>query len=270
MIILYVLIVLIVLYLIGIMPKMVNRPSMEAFGKYFAHRGLHDKIYNRPENSLSAFKEAMDKNYSIELDVQLSKDGVPLVFHDKSLKRVCGVDQYVWDLTFKELQELRLLHTQEKIPHFKEVLDLIDGKVPLLIELKTETKDISICDVVAPLLDYYKGLYCIEAFNPLVLGWFKKNRPKVIRGQLSSDFVKEGETGDKRLYFVLKNLLLNFWAKPDFIAFHYKYKNSWSFSLCNMLYKPITIAWTITSKELIKENQSKFNKFIFENFIPNK
>ncbi|WP_257530757.1 glycerophosphodiester phosphodiesterase family protein [Irregularibacter muris] len=258
-----------VLYLWMIMPKMINRPDMRAFKKYFAHRGLHQDNSISPENSMTAFALAVEKGYGIELDVQLSKDGLPVVFHDESLKRVCGIDKKVKDLTFQELRKLYLLTSQETIPHLQEVLDLVDGKVPLIIELKGQTRDISLCTVVAHYLDQYPGRYCIESFNPLMLRWFKRNRPQVIRGQLSSDFVKSGDTGgDKRLYFLLKHLLLNILSKPNFIAYNHLYHHLLSFKVCRGLYKIPTVAWTIKSVKELQESKKDFDHFIFENFIP--
>lgn len=251
------------------MPRMIHRRDMTGFKKYyFAHRGLHRDEDGPPENSLTSFAQAVEVNYGIELDVQLTKDREPVVFHDYSLKRVCGLDQKVYDLTFEEIRGLRLYDSDERIPHLREVLDLVDGKVPLLIELKMDTRDISLCDVIAPYLDRYHGPYCIESFNPLGLMWFKRNRPGIIRGQLSSDFVKEGEKGDKRLYFVLKHLLMNFLSKPDFIAYNYKYRRTPSFQLCRRLFRATTFAWTIDTQEALEESREDFDIFIFENIIP--
>src|SRR5690554_5141083 len=125
---LYISIGLIILYLLAIMPKVYKTNEMMVYKKYyFAHRGLHKDRSVTPENSLAAFALTVENNYGIELDVQLSKDKVPVVFHDYSLKRVCGVDRKVSELSFNELRELCLFSSHEKIPHISEVLELVDG-----------------------------------------------------------------------------------------------------------------------------------------------
>lgn len=249
------------------MPKMFNRPSFSPFKvPYYAHRGLHLGENTAPENSMAAFNLAVEKNYGIELDVQLSKDGIPLVFHDSSLKRVCGVDKYLDELTFHELRELNLFNSNERIPSFTEVLELVNGKVPLIIELKTRSNNISVCPLVAEILDNYKGIYCVESFNPLVVFWYKKNRPHVIRGQLSTNHLKGKH--NKILGFLMQNLLFNFLTKPDFIAFDHLYDSMISFRLCKWLYKPVTVAYTIKSLEELNDKVNKYDLIIFDNFIP--
>jgi glycerophosphoryl diester phosphodiesterase len=251
------------------MPKVYKTSEMSIFKKYyFAHRGLHKDNTVSPENSMAAFALAVENNYGIELDVQLTKDKVPVVFHDYSLRRVCGIDRKVNDLSYNELRELRLYSSDEKIPHISEVLELVKGKVPLIIELKMGTLDISLCGIILPFLDKYKGDYCIESFNPFGLKYFKKHRPDIIRGQLSSDFNSDGDSGNKLLYFALKNLLLNFLSKPDFIAYSYKHKGVLSYVLCKRIYSPITIGWTIDSQEALYDCRNDFDIFIFEDFIP--
>ncbi|MPW27248.1 glycerophosphodiester phosphodiesterase [Alkalibaculum sp. M08DMB] len=251
------------------MPKMRKRHDMtHIYEYYYAHRGLHKKKSSNPENSLTAFKRAIENNYGIELDVQLSKDLIPVVYHDYNLRRVCGIDKKVCELTYDELRKLTLYSSNEKIPNLKEVLDLVNGKVPLIIELKIEDKDIFVCNVVATYLDDYNGVYCIESFNPLGLIWFKKNRPSVIRGQLSTNLLKDEGNKRKIVYLLLQNLMLNFCTKPDFIAFNYKYCKMISFVLCRAIYRVPTFAWTITSQEGIEDSKRSFDVFIFEKFKP--
>lgn len=258
-----------IIYIFLIMPKIFNIRDMSVFKSYyFAHRGLHQGR-EAPENSLGSFSRAIENGYAIELDVQLTKDKEPVVFHDYSLERLCALDKMVYDLDYEEIKDLRLFNTEEEIPHLREVLKLVDGKAPLLIELKADTKDIGICEIIAPYLDEYRGVFCIESFNPLALWWFRKNRPEIIRGQLSSDFVKDGEKGDKKLYFLLKHLLMNFLSRPDFIAYNHLYKRTPSFLIVKTLLKTPTFGWTIDSREILDEVREDFDIFIFENFRPN-
>lgn len=263
----YVLIGFVFLYFILIMPKILKRPNFNPFmDRYYAHRGLHDNL--APENSLEAFKLAVEKQYGIEFDVQLSKDEEPVVFHDFTLERMCGIKKRVNELTFEELRSLRLNNSDEKIPHLNEVLELVNGKVPLIVELKLSSNNTKVCEIVAPILDNYNGVYCIESFNPVAVHWYRKNKPKVVRGQLSSNFLKDGKKKNRILNFLLQNLMFNFIAKPNFIAFNHKYKKMLSFTINHYIYKIPTVGYTIQSKEELEKSRGSFDLFIFENFIP--
>lgn len=262
-------IIVLILYLLAIMPKIKKNSGLEAFeGRHYAHRGLHNKKKGVPENSLKAFSLAVEKGYGIELDVQLTKDRVPIVFHDYDLKRVCGEDIKVADVTYEELRRYRLFETEERIPTFKESLNLVKGRVPLIIELKIPWEAGPTCEAVSKLLKEYKGIYCIESFNPFCLVWYRKNAPKVIRGQLSTDFAKEKIEGSKMQYFILKHLLMNFGTKPDFISYQHTYRRGLSFQICRRLYKSMTFAWTIKSMEELKACEKDFDCMIFERFQP--
>jgi len=262
-------VIFIALYLLIIMPKLRRNPEISKFdGWYYAHRGLHDNHTNAPENSLEAFRLAVNNGYGIEMDVQLTKDGIPVVHHDYSLLRSCGVDRKIAELTYQELTEYRLFESQERIPTLEEVLAIVDGKVPLIIELKIPWSAKALCIKVSKILKEYKGLYCIESFNPFGLMWYRKHEPKVIRGQLSTDFVKEKIEGSRVQYFILKHLLMNFLTKPDFIAYHHVYRDELSFTLCRMLYRIKTFAWTIQSQKELDDNKQYFDLFIFEGFMP--
>lgn len=260
-----------ILYLMAIMPKITNMADFTPFkGWFYAHRGLYQDEDTIPENSMAAFKLAIENNYGIEFDIQLSKDDIPVVFHDDNLERVCGVDGYIWEYTYEELKEFRLFGSSEGIPLLTEVLELVDGKVPLIIELKGDKKDTSIAGIVAPFLDNYQGIYCIESFNPMIILWFKKNRPNIIRGQLSMRYEYEDKSpSEKFLYFGLQNLLLNFLTKPDFIAYNHKDTDVFSFKLSTKLYNPFLFAYTIQSTEDLQKNWDKFDLFIFDKFVPN-
>ncbi len=284
-----VLAVIILIYLLMIMPRMTGRPDRNPFlGVLYAHRGLHDNKTMAPENTMAAFKKAVDAGFGIECDVQLTKDGVPVIIHDFTLARVArypegeipsdavvledgsrGVAGKVIDYTYEELQRFHILNSKERIPRFEDFLRLVDGKVPLIVELKIELKDLSVCGKVDDLLKDYKGLYCIESFNPLGVFWYRKNRPLVMRGQLSDEFHKDSPKEFKGvLYFILTKLLLNFLTKPDFIAFNCKYPDSFSLKLCRKLFKCTCAAWTIKSKEQLTRAKDNFDIFIFDSFLP--
>ena len=189
-------------------------------GRNFAHRGLHKADKSVPENSLEAFRCAAEQGYGMELDVQLSRDGQVVVFHDDTLNRVCGVDARVDELTFAELRELRLCGTEQTIPLFSEVLETVDGRGPLIVELKNGKRNRELCEKTYALLRTYRGDACIESFNPLIVAWFRFHAPELLRGQLASpkeDYVRDGRSGLQSV--VLSNTLLNVAARPQFIAY---------------------------------------------------
>lgn len=268
MVILYVLLAAAVLYLLAIMPRLSHRSERKKFTEvYYAHRGLHDNASEAPENSMAAFARAVKAGYGIEMDVQLTKDRIPVVFHDFTLKRVCGREGKVCDYTYQELKELRLYNSGETIPRFEDVLKAVGGRVPLIVELKVEWMDISICPLADALLQNYKGLYCIESFNPLAVLWYRRYRSNVVRGQLSDGFLKSGEFKGI-LYFFLQNLMLNWVTKPDFVAYNHKYADVPARRLCRGLYKNMAAAWTIKNQEELENARGEFDIFIFDSFIP--
>ncbi len=263
----YVAFFLFLAYLLAIMPRMFKRPSNKAFrGYYYAHRGFYNNETQAPENSMKAFELAVKKGYGIELDVQLSKDRVPVVFHDDSLFRSCKVKGEVKDYMYQELMQFSLFDSKEKIPRFEQVLSLVNGKVPLIVEIKCDDSKVNICQIVYDLLKEYQGVYCVESFNPFVVHWFKKHAKGILRGQLSSNYAMIGNT-----HFLQKcvgYLLFNFWGKPDFIAYDCYYVNTISRSICRNLYRSLSVAWTITSQKQLDGLKDKYDLFIFEDFEP--
>lgn len=260
--------VLVILYVLAIMPRLGHRKDREEFlSVYYAHRGLHDNESEAPENSLKAFEKAVEAGYGIEMDIQLTKDRIPVVFHDFTLKRVCGQEGKVCDYTYEQLQEFTLCSCKERIPRFQDVLKLIDGRVPLIVELKVEWVDIGICPLADSLLREYRGPYCIESFNPMVLLWYRRYHNDVMRGQLSDGFLRTGEFKGA-LYWFLQNLLLNWMTKPDFIAYNHKYADAVSRRLCRKLYKNLAVGWTVKSREELEAAKENFDLIIFDSFIP--
>lgn len=254
-------------YLLMIMPRILHKPDMEPFvGRLYAHRGLHDNASDAPENSLRAFEKAAVSGFGIELDVQMTKDGIPVVFHDFTLKRICGAEGKVCDHTLEELRQFPLCGTDQRIPTFGEALKLIDGRVPLIVELKIERMDTAVCGAADRLLSGYRGLYCIESFHPLALLWYRRNRPEIVRGQLSDAFYKEGYRGT--VYFTLQNLLFNWLGKPDFVAYHHIYPNILSRRICRGIYGNTAAAWTIKSEKELQAARDYFDMYIFDSFLP--
>ncbi len=205
--------------LLAIAPARSSRRQKAPFvGRNFAHRGLHSRDKSVPENSLEAFRLAAENGYGIELDVQLSKDGKVVVFHDDTLERVCGVNARVDEKTLAELRELSLCGSEYTIPLFTEVLDVIRGRGPLIVELKTGKRNRELCEKTYAILENYKGDVCIESFNPFIVAWFRIHARDMLRGQLAAP-EEEYTMLPKIQRFILSRTLLNFIAKPHFIAY---------------------------------------------------
>ena len=255
-------------YLWAILPRMTARPDRSPLlaQRCYAHRGLHDNATDAPENSMAAFRKAVEAGYGIELDVQLSKDRIPVVFHDETLRRVCGVEGKVRDYTFEELQQFRLCGTGERIPRFEDFLNLVDGRVPLIIEIKIHENAGEVCSSADALIREYKGVYCIESFHPFAVKWYKEHRPEVVRGQLSSNFKKaNGEEPAEQ--WLVHHLLTNFLCRPDFISYDCRYRSNLSRRLCSLL-GALPVTWTVRSQAELDACRDQFELFIFEGFIP--
>jgi glycerophosphoryl diester phosphodiesterase len=152
-------------------------------GRPIAHRGLHDRNRTRWENTLSAFEAAARQGYAIECDVHLSKDGVPVVFHDGDLKRLCGVEGHIYEKTGSELAALKVGGTDDAVPSLAQLLDLVDGRVPLVIELKgIPGKDEGLVGRTAELLARYKGKAAIMSFDHWLIREFPKQASEIPAG----------------------------------------------------------------------------------------
>ena len=226
-----------------------------------AHRGFHDK--DCPENSMGAFKKAIENNFVIELDLRILKDGKVVVFHDAGLMRMCGVRKYVKRCRYNELKDLRLNKTSYSIPTFAEVLNFVNGKVPLLIELKTSFFGRKLEKEVLRLLKGYKGEYAIQSFNPLSLKWLKKHAIDIPRGYLSSFF-------DGSLSFAKKMVKRLCFARSCTINFiSYDMKNLPNKYVEKYKNLPL-IAYTVSSKKEWQQVKPYVDNIIFENFNPKK
>lgn len=232
----------------------------------FAHRGLYSDDGMIPENSLEAFDKAIENNYGIELDVSFTKDKKTVVFHDDNLLRMTGLNKKISDCTLEEIESLYLNGTDYKIPTFNEVLDLVDGKVPLIIEIKSNRDRDGLCNSVKNELNDYNGRFCIESFDPLIMSRIKKNMPDVIRGQLSMKFTKDNKA-PKSLKIALEYLLLNFKSRPHFIAYNWIDSNNLSLRILRKL-GIITVAWTVNSEKALEVSNKRFDTIIFEHCEP--
>ncbi|MFT8704914.1 glycerophosphodiester phosphodiesterase family protein [Bifidobacterium aquikefiricola] len=250
-----------------------------------------------PENSLAAFAAACEAGYGIELDLQLTRDGRVVVVHDANIKRVTGVDAQVADLTYKELCEIPLFPAPAKpgdakatpiegkagikdeptgishdnfqhVPLFTDVLELVDGRVPLIVEYKMgEAFDEPLMEAGHEILEDYRGPYVIESFHPEAVAWYRNNDPQVCRGQLSSELGRPIKSVIDGKQWLLSKLLLNWKGRPDFIAYDWKGGNSFQLKAAVKL-GAIPVSWTIRSEEELEESAPNFDRFIFEAFVP--
>lgn len=256
-------------WLFMVKPNCGRRERMKPFEeRYIAHRGLFDNGGPAPENSLPAFRRAVEAGYGIELDVQRTSDGKLVVFHDSTLERICGDKRRLYDCTFEELQKLRLLDSEERIPLFSDVLAVIGGKVPLVVEIKSDGNWRACTEETAEMLDGYEGIYCLESFRAGVLKWFRKNRPDVIRGQLSLDYFKWHSEQPFIAKLALSDLMLNFLSRPDFISYDHSQANRLSYRLIRRLFPVENVCWTVKSQAELEEARKIFKCFIFDSFIP--
>lgn len=162
-----------------------------------AHRGLHDVGQGRPENSRAAVRAALDAGYGIEVDIQLSRDGEAMVFHDYGLKRLTGREGPVRGHTAAELSDIALLHGDEGIPTLAEILDIVAGRAALLVELKDQDGALGpavgpLEDRVAALVDGYDGPLALMSFNPHAVARLAERAPEVPRGLTTEAFPEDG------------------------------------------------------------------------------
>lgn len=245
-----------------------GHPKLAELRKWnYAHRGLHNE--RLPENSLGAFRNAVAHGFGAELDVHLMKDGHLAVIHDSNLSRVAGADVNIEDLTVSDLDNYRLLGTEEKIPLFSQVLQVFDGKTPLIVELKSFQNNCApLCEAVCKMLDGYQGLYCLESFDPRCIIWLRKHRPDLVRGQLSENWFAGKSTLPWFVKLVMTFHLSNLLTRPDFIAYKYQHRKTAGTNLCRRLWKVQGVSWTIPTRQDFDTAVSEGWIPIFENFIP--
>lgn len=249
-----------------------NQPGWDKLeGVKYAHRGLHNADKGIPENSLAAFRLAVEGGFGAELDVHLMADGELAVVHDSNLTRVCGRAACIEDLTAAELPGYPLMGTGETIPLFREVLELFEGKTPLIVELKVERGNAhALTDAVMAALEGWNGAYCVESFHPAVLLRLKERYPQVLRGQLSQNFLRDSEVGNLSLpaRFLLTNLLTTGFARPDFIAYNWRDRGNVSLRWMRRLYHVREVSWTVRDRETMEALDREGATSIFEGFVP--
>ena len=232
------------------------------FGRNFAHRGLYTEDQFTPENSLTAFDMAAQAGYGIELDVHITEDDRIVVFHDDTLERMCEEEGRVEDCPWAEIKSLSLAGSDETMPLLSDVLNVIGGRCPIILELKADRRRNELCERTLEFIRSYSGELCIESFDPRIVGWFRKNAPDILRGQLSQPPEAFEGSVSKLKAFCLGNLLTNFIARPHFVAYKIGRKPL-TVRLCEAL-GAIKVAWTAhdPSAELCND------VVIFEHYRP--
>ena len=254
-----------VLYLYCILPALPVRSPGQRLRVLFAHRGLWD--VRCPENSMPAFRRAVQHGFGIELDVQPRQDGELMVFHDESLERMCGVRKPLSRCSEHDLWDIRLGDSDCAIPTLAQVLEEVQGKVPLMVEIKPCRHVEDVCCRADELLKQYPGLYCVESFDPRVLRWFRRHRPQVYRGQLTLGIASPWHRNFTWRDLLCGSLLQNLISRPDFIAYDSRTANRLPLRLVR-LFHPVMVAWNVQSEEELRMALITCETAIFDSFLP--
>lgn len=267
MVLMCLLLALAALWLFLIAPGRASRAARAPFaGRAFAHRGLYELDQSVPENSLPAFQRAVEAGFGAELDVQRTKDGQIVVFHDDSMQRACGVNGAIRDYTYEELQAFALFGTEERIPLFLDVLRIFDGKQPLIVELKYGPDWELLSEATRQMLDEYGGPACVESFHPAMVRWFWKHDPTRLRGQLSEAARFSRKNLSLPLAFMMSRLLTDCLTRPQFIAYRVGPKPL-SVRLAERM-GAMKVLWTAREKELHQQRMAENDAIIFEGYRP--
>lgn len=231
------------------------------FNTPIAHRGLWNKDF--VENSIPAYRNAVENGYPIETDIYASTDDEIFCFHDKTLVRMTGSEGNIFDKSSKEIKSLKLLNSTESIPTLRELLSTINGKVPVLIEIKNQP-DKKIVEKTLDVLKDYKGEFAIQSFNPIYIYRVKKIAPNVIRGILATNDRNDLKSEKPLTRFIIKHMALNFLIKPHFIS----YKHTGIPLKKHKVKNKKILCWTVTDDKTFNRVKPFVDNVIFENFIP--
>lgn len=264
-----VLLLLCCLYIFSVMGRR-KHPELATIRQHvYAHRGLHDSA--RPENSMAAFRAAKDAGYGIELDVHLLSDGTLAIMHDSALKRTTGAEGRIEDLTAEQLSQYKLEGTDETIPLFEQVLQLYQGELPMIVELKVVDNNYApLCEAVCKMLDRYPGTYALECFDPRCVRWLKQTYPERLRGQLNQNYSNGEVPFPWILRFLMTHQCFNFLTMPDFVAYRFCDRRNLGNFLVRKLWRVQGATWTLTTREEFDRAIAEGWLPIFENFTPQK
>ncbi len=255
------------LYLFLVAPRRVRPDASALVGRLYAHRGLHDGNRTVFENSAEAFRRAVDAGYGIELDVQLTLDGVLVVHHDGDTVRVCGQSAVIRQTKYDELPHLP---DGTPIPRFADVLALVGGCAPLIVEVKQYGSPAGNAAAALALLKDYRGPYCVESFHPMAVRYFRKTAPGILRGQLAPGGKRDPAEVSRAVHIALKYLLFNVLSRPHFVAYQSASDRNLSMWLMKKVFRPLLAAWTVRSQPELDRVRRDYQMPIFELFTPDR
>lgn len=257
-------------YVLLIMPAMRSWCKGGATApEYFAHRGLHGESI--AENSMAAFQRAMEKGYGIELDVRLTRDDRLVVFHDDTPGRLCGEETPIRNMTYEQVRALSLPDGQQ-IPLFADVLETVQGKVPLLVEIKSHRMgDASTAEKTWDVLQHYRGKFAVQSFDPFQLRYFKRHAKHVTRGQLARKCPKgKGFSIGKLAEILAGNLVFNRISVPDYVAYQHTDTKKLCYQMMRKAFRVPLAVWTVDSQQAEEKAKENADRIIFEGYLPGK
>ena len=259
---------LFIVYVLAVLPRRPGKAGAAPFrGLMAAHRGLYEKDQSVPENSLEAFKRAAAYGCGVELDVQLSKDGAVVVFHDDTVDRMTTGKGRVDSFTLSELQAMPLMGTAHRMPLFTDVMAVLDGVSPTIVELKSTPNYKELCEKTLAILRTCKGPYCVESFDPRIVRWFYLHAPDIVRGQLTEAYSYWRKAGlPLWRCLMMHTLCINFLTHPQFIAFGRGHR-----PLCMLLGRRLgtmTVFWTERPDSDHELLAKRYDCRIFEHYRP--
>jgi len=236
-----------------------------------AHRGLHDKSAGIIENTPGAVKAALSYGFAIEIDLQLSKDGEAMVFHDFTLDRLTTSKGRVSARTVKQLKRVNFTGTKDRMWTLTELLQLVQGLVPLVIEIKSQWENVGPLEKrVAEVLSTYSGPACVMSFNPHSVIALKEYAPTLPRGLVVGIFAdtKEWAHLSAKQRFYRRHMFYGFQAKPDFISANVKNLPAIAPWIANSLLGLPLLCWTVRTEQDRRRAKRWADQITFEGFVP--
>ena len=236
-----------------------------------AHRGLHDASAGVIENTATAFIAARDAGYGIECDVQVSADGEAMVHHDDALGRLTEGDGALAAMTTAEIQAVRFKQSEDRILTLSELFDLVDGRVPLLIEIKSRFDgDLQLVARAAAVLARYQGPAALMSFDPAPIAWLRANAPTLMRGIVAEQRYDHPEWAAATRFqkFLLAHLLHAPTTRPRFIAYAVRDLPAPAPWLARNLFGLPLLTWTVRSEDDRRRAARYADQMIFEGFRP--
>lgn len=234
-----------------------------------AHRGYHDRAAGRIENTLSAARAAIDRGFPVECDVHLTRDDAVVVFHDEMLDRLSDAAGPVRGKSLAQLRSVRLLGTDDTIPTLPEICEIVAGRVPLIVEIKSLTSgEPNLAKRVAETLSGFPGPFAVMSFDPKVLNIIRPLAPALPLGMLAYRFDSDDSRHLSPLArLALRHLMLAPFTRPDFIAYEVSALPANAPLLLRHIGLPL-LTWTVRTREerLIADRYA--DQMIFEGFDP--